>query len=136
LKTDSLDCRLGCGASVRVPVALVREYAQPQPRPPAQAVQRIKAVVAELNADDWKSRDRAAAQLAALGPAAAGVLRGMRDGQPPEVRQRIDQILASFEAAGAARPARQTPPVAVDGDAVQPNPPADTDADVAPPDRG
>jgi len=136
LKTDSLDCRLGCGASVRVPVALVREYAQPQPRPPAQAVQRIKAVVAELNADDWKSRDRAAAQLAALGPAAAGVLRAMRDGQPPEVRQRIDQILASFEAAGAARPARQTPPVAVDGDAVQPNPPADTDADVAPPDRG
>jgi len=92
--------------------------------------------VAELNADDWKSRDRAAAQLAALGPAAGGVLRAMRDGQPPEVRQRIDQILASFEAAGAARPARQTPPVAVDGDAVQPNPPADTDADVAPPDRG
>ena len=77
LRTDSLDCRLGCGANVRVPVALVREYAQPQPRPPVQAVQRIKAVVAELNADDWKSRDRAAAQLAALGPAAAGVLRAM-----------------------------------------------------------
>ena len=104
LRGDALDCRLGCGATVRVPVALVKEYAQPQPRPPAQAVQRIKAVVAELNADDWKARDRAAAQLSALGPGAAGVLKSLREGQPPEVRQRIDQIVASFEATGARRP--------------------------------
>jgi hypothetical protein len=126
LRADSLDCRLGCGAAMRVPVALVKEYLQPQPRPPAQAVQRIKAVVAELNADDWKGRDRAAAQLSALGPGVAVVLKSLRDGQPPEVRQRIDQILASFEAAGA-RPAPQQPPVAADGDEVQPNPPADVD---------
>jgi hypothetical protein len=62
-------------------------------------VERIKAVVAELNADDWKLRDRAAAQLVSIGPSAAAVLRELREGQPPEVRQRIDQILTGFEGA-------------------------------------
>jgi hypothetical protein len=133
LRGDALDCKLGCGATVKVPVALVQQYAQPQPRPPTQAVERIKAVVAELNADDWKARDRAASQLAALGPGAAVVLKGLREGQPPEVRQRIDQILASYEAPSRAAPQpRAAPP----GGAVAPNPPADVDVQVAPQERG
>jgi hypothetical protein len=129
LRADSLDCRLGCGAAVRVPVALVKEYAQPQPRAPAQAVQRIKAVVAELNADDWKNRDRAAAQLSALGPGAAGVLKGLREGQPPEVRQRIDQILASFNPASPRGAAPAAPAEGAEAD-----PPVE--AEVVPPERG
>jgi hypothetical protein len=36
------------------------------------------------------------------------VLKGLRDGQPPEVRQRIDQILASY--ASPSRPAPQPRP--------------------------
>jgi hypothetical protein len=136
LRGDALDCRLGCGAAVKVPVALVKEYAQPQPTPPAQAIARIKAVVAELNADDWKARDRAASQLAALGPGSAGVLKTMRDGQPPEVRQRIDQILAAFQRDAAASPSPRPMPPAAPRVPVAPNPPADVDADVGPPGRG
>ena len=113
-------------------MALVQQYAQPQPRPPAQAVEKIKAVVAELNADDWKARDRAAAQLMALGSGATGVLKSLREGQPPEVRQRIDQIISSYEV--PSRPAPQQPGASADG--VAPNPPADVEQDVAPPDRG
>src|SRR5204863_5413798 len=123
LRGDALDCKLGCGAAVKVPVALVQQYSQPQPRPPAQAIERIKAVVAELNADDWKARDRAASQLTALGPGAAVVLKGLREGQPPEVRQRIDQILASYEAPSRPAPAPAPRPPAAD--VVAPNPPAD-----------
>ena len=130
-RSDALDCKLGCGAAVKVPVALVRQYAQPQPKPPAQAVERIKAVVAELNADDWKARDRAAAQLTALGSGAAGVLKGLRDGQPPEVRQRIDQILASFDSVSKPMPR----PAVAPGD-VPVNLPANIDVQVAPEERG
>jgi hypothetical protein len=134
LKGDALDCKLGCGAAVRVPVALVQQYAQPQPKPPAQAIARIKAVVAELNADDWKARDRAAAQLMGLGAGAAGVLRGLREGEPPEVRQRLDQILSSYESAARLAP---PPPARSDAaGAVAPNPPADVDVQVEPPERG
>ena len=106
VRGDAVDCVLGCGASVRVPVAMVKEYTQPRPRPAPQVVERIKAVVADLNADDWKARDRAAAQLGSIGPAAAGVLKELRGGQPPEVRQRIDQILAAFDPG----PQNNTPP--------------------------
>jgi len=111
LRGDAVDCALGCGATVRVPVGLVKQYTQPRPRPSPQVVERIKSVVADLNADDWKTRDRAAAQLASIGPASAAVLKELRDGQPPEVRQRIDQILASFDARPPSPPAlpRQGP---------------------------
>jgi len=115
VRGDAVDCVLRCGTSVRVPVGMVRRYTQPSPRPPEQVVKRIKAVVAELNADDWKARDAAARQLASIGPASAAVLRELRDDQPPEVRQRIDHVLASFEkkpdpeVPGSAPPAANAP---------------------------
>jgi hypothetical protein len=102
VRGESLDCTLRCGATLKVPAAMLKRYSQPSPRPAPAVVERIRAVVAELNADDWKARDRAAGQLASIGPAAAGVLKELREGQPPEVRQRIDQILAGFEQKPAA----------------------------------
>jgi hypothetical protein len=99
VRGDAVRCKLRCGVEVDVPVGMVRRYTHPQPRPSPQAVERIKAVVGELNADDWKTRDRAAAQLSSMGAASAAVLKELREGQPPEVRQRIDQILAAFDPA-------------------------------------
>jgi hypothetical protein len=113
VRGDAVDCALRCGAGLRVPVAMVKRYSQPRPRPSPQVVERIKAVVAELNGDDWKTRDRAAAQLASIGPSAGAVLKELRDGQPPEVRQRIDQILAGFDGkAQNVAPAPKAPPPA------------------------
>lgn len=111
VRGDTVDCALACGVALKVPVGAVRRYTQPRPRPSKQAVERLKAVVADLNADDWKTRDRAAAQLTSMGPPSASLLRELRDGQPPEVRQRIDQIIASFEpsAQPAQTPAREEP---------------------------
>jgi hypothetical protein len=58
-------------------------------------VDKIKQAVAQLNADEWKARDRAEAELTAMGSVVTGVLKQMRSDQPPEAQQRIDQILAA-----------------------------------------
>lgn len=105
LQEQELSCRLNSGAVMKVPVGLVEQYAQPRPRPSAPTVQKIKSLVGDLAATDWKQRDRSAAQLTAMGPTAAAVLREMRDAQPEEVRQRIDQVLKQIGQGPATRPA-------------------------------
>jgi hypothetical protein len=97
LQDPLLDVRLTSGVAVRVPVSVLSSYSQPAPQPSGQMLERIRAVVAELSADDWKQRDRAEAQLMAMGPSVAGVLRQMRGGLAAEPQQRIDAVLKQFE---------------------------------------
>jgi hypothetical protein len=105
LAETDLTCNLKCGVTMRVPVALVEEYNQPFPQPSEAMVKRVKEQVAQLDADDWKGRDRAEAQLVGMGPAIAGTLRQLRNDQSPEARQRIDSVLKQLEKqAGEARP--------------------------------
>jgi len=99
LKDQQLSVALASGATMKVPVALVVKYEQPQPQPSTQMIDKIKEVIADLNADDWKKRDRAQGQLVSMGPVAAGVLRKLRDAQPPEAQQRIDAVLKELEKA-------------------------------------
>jgi hypothetical protein len=80
-----------------VPVALVAEYTQPQPKPADSMVEKVKLVVEKLNADDWKARDEAQKQLTAMGAPIAPLLKQMRPNQPPEAQQRIDDVLQSFK---------------------------------------
>ena len=110
LQDQGLNVALLSGAKLKVPVANVVKYEQPQPQPSATMVEKIKEFVAELNADDWKKRDRAQAQLVQMGQAAATVLKQVRDAQPPEAQQRIDAILKELEAQKSARPAAATAP--------------------------
>lgn len=97
LQQPEVQCRLSSGVTIPVPVPLVRAYNQPSPQPSGQMVERIKATAAELNAEDWRDRDRAEARLTAMGPAAAGVLKELRANQPPEAQARIDSILKELE---------------------------------------
>lgn len=94
---QQLSVALVSGSRMQVPVATVVRYEQPQPQPSKQMIDKIREVIADLNADDWKKRDRAQAQLVAMGPAAAGVLKKLRDQQPPEAQQRIDAILKELD---------------------------------------
>lgn len=130
LRGDTLECRLKCGETLRVPVALVEQYAQPNPEPPPAIAERARALVKDLGAADWRQRDRATAELLEIGPVAAGVLKAARGNQPPEGQARIDELLAKFEAMRkpkVATPAPLEPPAPgappVDGDEA-PNPPA------------
>ncbi|HLL88603.1 MAG TPA: hypothetical protein VK324_04820, partial [Tepidisphaeraceae bacterium] len=99
LQDAQLDVRLVCGVELKVSVSLLADYTQPAPQPSGQVLERIRAVVAELSADDWKQRDRAEAQLVGLGPSVGGVLRQLRATVPAEAQQRIDAVLQQLDAA-------------------------------------
>ena len=72
---------------------------------------RIKQLVADLNADDWKQRDRAEEGLKSMGPVAIGVLKQLGANQPPEAQQRIDSIVKELEKErdGAKAPGSKPP---------------------------
>lgn len=97
LQTPDLDCELKCGVTMKVPVALLDEYVQPQPRPSPSMVEKIKAIIVDLNADDWKQRDRATAALIGMGPVASSALKELRAKQPPEAQKAIDIVLQKLE---------------------------------------
>src|SRR5258706_8347050 len=102
LQEPELNCQLKSGVTLKVPVALVAEYSQPQPKPADTMIEKVKQVVEKLNADDWKARDAAQKQLVALGTSIAPILRQLRASQPPEAQQRIDDILQTLKVPGAA----------------------------------
>jgi len=115
LTDTELTCNLRCGVSMRVPVALVEEYTQPAPQPSDAVIQKVKDLVAQLNGDDWKGRDRAETQLVGLGPVVAITLKQMRSAQNPEAQQRIDSVLKQLEKA-EPKPGPATTTVAPAGD--------------------
>jgi len=102
LQEQQITCALKCGAAVKIPVALIQEYLQPQPKPSAMMADKIKEIVAALSSENWKERDRAQAQLLAMGAQVAGVLSEIQSAQPPEAQERINAILAAVRAGGEA----------------------------------
>jgi hypothetical protein len=97
LEQPEVTCELKSGVSVKIPVPLIDRYSNPQPKPSPSMIERIKSVVAELSADDWKQRERAEATLVSMGPVVSGVLKEMSGSQPPEAQQRIDSVLKQLE---------------------------------------
>ena len=93
----ALSVSLSGGGKMQVPLAMVVKYEQPQPQPSNQMIEKIREVIADLNADDWKKRDRAQATLVNMGPVATSILKKLRDSQPPEAQQRIDTVLKELE---------------------------------------
>jgi hypothetical protein len=104
LQEPTLKCALGSGLVIDVPVALVQEYLNPNPRPSSSMVERIKAVVTQLSAEDWQQREQAEKQLVTMGPVVASVLREMLPTQPPEAQQRIESILKQLNKSEAPPP--------------------------------
>lgn len=102
LEEQELTCLLKSGVTLKVPVALVAEYTQPQPKPADLMVEKVKQTVEKLNADDWKVRDEAQKQLTAMGVPIAQLLKEMRAAQTPEAQQRIDNVLQGFKGPGGA----------------------------------
>lgn len=97
VQSAALTVSLASGITMNVPLAMVVRYEQPQPQPSDAMIEKIREVIGDLNADDWKKRDRAQASLVGMGPVASSVLKKLRDSQPPEAQQRIDAILKELE---------------------------------------
>lgn len=98
LRESTLNCQLRCGVAMSVAVSLLEEYDQPRPHPSATMMEKIKTLVGQLSANDWKERDRASAALLEMGLVAQGTLAEMRRGQPPEAQRALDVILQKLEA--------------------------------------
>jgi hypothetical protein len=99
LQQMELSVQTAGGLSLKVPLALLEEYIQPQPTPSKEMEEKIVALIKELSAEDWKVRDRAQQSLMTIGPASIGALKRLRDGQPAEAQQRIDTILKELDKA-------------------------------------
>jgi hypothetical protein len=97
LQEQSVQCHLKSGIDVQVPIGLVESYANPLAAAPQMILDKIKTLVGDLNADDWKQRDSAEQQLVKLGVGVIGSLKDMRDQQPPEAQQRIDSVLKQLQ---------------------------------------
>ena len=107
LQDQELICHLSAGMDVHVPIDLVQSYSNPSAQPSALMMDRIKAIVADLNADDWKQRDAAEEQLVKIGAGVGPTLKALRDQQPPEAQQRIDSVLKKLGKPVAASVAPQ-----------------------------
>src|SRR5262249_51255932 len=66
-------------------------------RPPALGdPAKARKWIADLGSDDFKTREMAAKELAALGPSVASMLRdSLKGGASAEVRDRLERVLAS-----------------------------------------
>ena len=97
LDEPAVTAALASGVTVKIPVPLIESYSQPQPQISSATEGKVKTIVEQLSADDWKLRDQAQNQLIAMGSAISGTLRQLRGAQGPEAQQRIDAILKQFE---------------------------------------
>jgi hypothetical protein len=97
LDEPAVTAALASGVTVKIPVPLIESYSQPQPQISSATEGKVKTIVEQLSADDWKLRDQAQNQLIAMGSAISGTLRQLRAAQGPEAQQRIDAILKQFE---------------------------------------
>jgi hypothetical protein len=101
LEEKEITCQLKSGLTLKVPLALVVDYHQPQPSANSGIVDRVKQIVAKLNADDQKERDDAQKELIDMGQPIVETLRKLRADAPPEAQQRIDTVLQSLKNAPA-----------------------------------
>lgn len=112
LKEDALAVQLQSGSQVKVPLALLGQYVQPLPTPPPQAMEQIKAAVADLSAADPARRDRAQELLRSMGSGIHGVLRKLSDAQPEAAQELIRAIVSGDASSAPPPPAEGEPPLA------------------------
>lgn len=112
VEEPELTCELQSGVTVKVPVALVQEYTQPQPRPSAATIERIKGIIQnDLSNEDYHVRERARIQLVAMGAPVIAVLKDLRQNLSPEAQKSIDVVLGELDKSPKANhPATGTSP--------------------------
>lgn len=110
LQTPVLSCRLFGGSEIRVPVAAIVDYDNPQPLPSQIMTDQVKTLVEKLNAEDWKDREAAEASLMSMGPTILSVLIEMQANQPIEVQKRLEGLIARLSKNMTPVPSRLSPP--------------------------
>jgi hypothetical protein len=110
LSEARLSCRLQCGVTISVPVALLDSYTQPVPTPSPKVVARIERMAHELDDQSWHTRRIAQDQILSIGVPAIAVLRQLEPTAPVEAGQRIGLIIQQLsEDLGAKRTVPSAP---------------------------
>lgn len=87
------------GASGEGPATLTVYIPEPRAPAPADAA-KVRAWIADLGKDDFKTRERAARELTDLGPGVVPLLReGLAGKLSPEARDRMEKIIAAVSTA-------------------------------------
>jgi RNA polymerase sigma factor (sigma-70 family) len=95
---DATEAFRAVAAVVSVPDRAVPFLADRMRPPPPPTPQRLRELIAALDAPQFSDRQRATTELAALGEHAAAELRQARaEPRPVEVRGRIDRLLADLD---------------------------------------
>ena len=102
LRQPAIELDSSIGERVQIPASMVHEYLNPRPTPADAAVERVRAIVQRLSADDFKQREQAEQELTQMGTVIIPVLKQLRDTQTPEGQSRIDAVLQKLEARSAA----------------------------------
>ena len=72
----------------------LQKLLRPAPEPDLGAAKRLAKLVADLDNDDFATREKATEEIAKWGPAATPALRQALDGKPsPGLRQRVEHLL-------------------------------------------
>jgi WD40 repeat protein len=89
----------GLAAVPAVSVPLLRQRLRPLPVPDEAGQRRLRRWVADLDGEDFSTRQRAAEELEKLAEVAAPVLRAaLKDRPAPEARRQIERLLAALSA--------------------------------------
>jgi RNA polymerase sigma factor (sigma-70 family) len=97
---DGVQIQQGVGRLARASeqaVPWLTERLKPVPKTEPPPEKRVRDLIAQLDDDDFDTREKATAELAKLGAAVAPMLRKVLEGNPSaEVRQRIGSVLDKF----------------------------------------
>lgn len=72
--------------------------------PPADWVNRVEALVRQLGADEWRQRERTHQQLIRMPHTIVPILTKHIVSDDPEIRVRLERIIATLEAQAEAPP--------------------------------
>jgi hypothetical protein len=90
----------GCALAKRRDPAFISRHPQSIEAPDAATMKKINQYVADLNSDDFATREKAQSELSQLEDLAeAGLRKALADGLSPEARRRVKALLDKLEEA-------------------------------------
>jgi hypothetical protein len=93
----SLTLKLAGGLELSIPADLISSYTNTAAIPNDHAASNVKELVAQLNDDNFRTRESAQAKLLDAGKSILPLLKELRPSQPPEAQTRLDAIIAKLE---------------------------------------
>ena len=88
------------GPRLNVPVAQIVSITRTVVLPPPEIANRVEKLIARLGAESYRDREAAQKELEGMGKGIVPLLKPHANHGDPEVRQRVQQILEKFGAAG------------------------------------